>query len=125
MRAVKLLESSTDPKAVDQLAQLYDRMGKEDAACAMFQRVMDADRTATGAAVNLGTCLAKRGNVEESVRLWKDAVVRNPGLESARFNLAVALYRMGRTAEARAVLDEALKFNPASKRARELLRAMN
>jgi Flp pilus assembly protein TadD len=125
MRAVKLLEPATDPSAIDQLAQLYDRMGKEDAACEMYKRVVDADPTATGAAVNLGTCLAKQGKVEESVRLWKDALARNPGLESARFNLAVALYRMGRTAGARAVLDEALKLNPASKRARELLRAMN
>ena len=125
MRAVKLLEPASDSKAVDQLAQLYDRMGKENEACAMYERVVDADPTATGATVNLGTCLAKQGKVEESIRLWKDAVARNPGLESARFNLAVALYRLGKTSDARATLDEALKFNPASKRARELLRAMN
>ncbi len=125
MRAVKLLEPATDPKAVNQLAQLYDRMGKEDAACKMYRRVVDADPAATGAAVNLGACLAKQGHTDESIRLWKDALTRNPGLESARFNLAVALYRQGKTAEARAALEEALKFNPASKRARELLQAMN
>jgi hypothetical protein len=124
MRAVGLLESASDVKAVGQLAQFYDRMGKEDVACAMYRRVVDSDPAATGAAVNLGTCLAKQGKMEDSIRIWKSALTRDPGLESARFNLAVALYRLGKADDARATLDEGLKFNPASKRARELLQAI-
>jgi hypothetical protein len=38
-----------------------------------------------------------------------------------RFNLAVALLRTGQRAEARAVLERALEFNPSFNAARDLL----
>ncbi|MEO8130279.1 MAG: multiheme c-type cytochrome, partial [Bryobacteraceae bacterium] len=129
MRAFDLLREANanapdDIKVSSRLAQLYDRMGQEQTACGFYGRIVAADATQNAAAVNLGICLAKDGNLEESIRLWKGALQRSPALESARVNLAVAQYRKGDAAAARASLREGLKFNPVSTKILQLLREM-
>lgn len=129
MRAFDLLSKANaiapdDIKVSSRLAQLYDRMGREGQACELYARIVAADATQNAAAVNLGICLAKEGKLEESMRLWKSALQRSPVLESARLNLAVAQYRNGDVAAARASLTEGLKFNPVSTKALQLLREM-
>ncbi|MEX2263018.1 MAG: tetratricopeptide repeat protein [Bryobacteraceae bacterium] len=130
MRAFELLRKEysrhpEDLKVGGQLAQMYDRMGDERKACDIYALIVAADPASVVPAVNLGTCLAKQGRIQESIRLWKGALQRNPALESARLNLAVALYREGDLPGARATLNEALVFNPASRRIRELLQEMS
>ena len=46
-------------------------------------------------AVNLGTYYVQRGRAREAMRLWTDALSRNPALTSVRINLAVAQYQAG------------------------------
>ncbi len=115
-------ESNPDDHAVgDQLAQLLDKMGKEDEACRIFLHISDDPQAATGALINAGTCLAKDGKLDRAIPLWRRALAANPGEEAARLNLAVALYRTGAISSARMALEDGLKLDPFWTRARELL----
>jgi Flp pilus assembly protein TadD len=125
MRAFELLKktyesSPDDTRIATQLAQLYDRMGRESEACEIYERVVSHNASAFAAKVNLGTCRAKRGDLTGAVELWADVVKRSPGQEGARMNLAVAQLQLGNRAGAAATIEEGLKFNPASKRLRDL-----
>jgi tetratricopeptide (TPR) repeat protein len=66
----------------------------------------------------------ERGNYEQAIRLWTAALRISPALLLVRANLAVALLHAGRPAEARAVLEKALEFNPEFPAARKLLRGI-
>lgn len=117
MRAVALLEEAIktypdDPKVTVQLGQLYDRMGRQQEACDLYARSVVADAGPVAAAVNWGACLAARGRMEEGMRLWQAALLRNPGLEAARLNLAVAQSRSGNWPAAHDTLREALNSTP-------------
>jgi Tfp pilus assembly protein PilF len=129
MRAYELLRSEyerdpADTRIASQLAQLYDRMGQEEKACELYSHVVERNPEAVAPAVNLGACLAKQGRTVESMRLWAGVIQRSPGQEGARVNLAVAQLQSGDAATARATLAEALRWNPLSQRARELLRQL-
>jgi hypothetical protein len=129
LRAFTLLQQANaahaaDPKVMLSLAQLYDRMKREDEACALYKKVANMDETAAVAIINLGACLAKEGKAEDAIGLWQGVLETNPSLEAARLNLAVALFRAGRREQAIRHLREALRFNPASRKAAELLSGM-
>ncbi len=126
MRAFELLrrsyESDTaDEKVATQLAQLYDRMGAEPKACEIYAAIVAAKPTVIAPAVNLGACLAKRGEIEQSIRIWTEVLQRSPGLESARINLAVALKATGKADTARQVVEDGLKIDPLSRNLANLL----
>jgi hypothetical protein len=125
-RAFQLLEAEyrrnpSDVKVAAQLAQLYDRMGQEARACSMYEQIAVSGGASVAATVNLGTCRAKQGRLEDAVKLWRDALKRSPGLEGARMNLAVALFQSGDIPAARSVLEAGLRLNPVSRRIQELL----
>lgn len=123
-RAVALLEHvPEDAKVVTQLAQLTDRAGQQTKACTLYARAVALDPAPVAAAVNLGACYASEGHMDKAIPLWRAALSRNPGLEGARLNLAVALYRSGDGGGARETLREGLRFNPASARMKEMLQA--
>jgi Tetratricopeptide repeat/Cytochrome c554 and c-prime len=126
MKAFELLSKAAaehpyDARVASQLAQLYDRMGNEQKACELYAQAVASDPAAIAPKVNLGTCLAKQGRLGESINVWADVVSRSPGMEAARLNLAVAQFQSGDSEAAKATLSEALKFNPASQKAREIL----
>lgn len=126
LRAFQLLQAEyqqnpNDAKVGAQLAQLYDRMGQESRACTIYERVVAVNPSAVAAAINLGTCRAKEGRLDDAMKLWAGALERNPAHEGARMNLAVAQFQSGDVRAARATLNAGLKFNPASRRLKELL----
>lgn len=57
----------------------------------------------------LGWIHARRGNIETALPLLRNARLRNPGSAEVHFHLAYALAKAGRTGEARAELQAALK----------------
>ena len=63
----------------------------------------------------------QRGNVEEAIRFWKQALAISPSLVLVRTNLAAALLRTGHGDQAQATLRQALEFQPSSQEARDLL----
>ena len=61
------------------------------------------------------------GNLAAAIQLWREALALNPAMTLVRVNLAKALLRTGNPDEAKATLENALQFNPASPEARDLL----
>jgi tetratricopeptide (TPR) repeat protein len=129
LRALALLgpiyaADHTDAPVGDQLAQLLDKAGKQDEACNIFLQISALQDVSPAALVNAGTCLASSGKPNDAISLWKRALEKNSGEESARLNLAVALFRAGDAASARATLRQGLELDPFWSRARELFAAM-
>ena len=79
--------------------------------------------TQSSAPMNLGAYQIEQGHDEEAIRLFKEALILkiSRALLLVRLNLAVGLNRTGQPAQARAVLEKALEFNPSFTAARELL----
>jgi tetratricopeptide (TPR) repeat protein len=73
------------------------------------------------ASVGLGGIMMEHGDYAEAIRLWKDALAKNSGLELVRLNLAVALWRTGDKIAARSMLEKAVSLNPAFSPVRLLL----
>lgn len=124
--ALDLLEraaaaSPNDLPILAQLAQFYDRLGREDEALALCERLLKLEPTHTAAAVNLGIYRMKHGRPAEAIKLWEAALQRQPGLTGARMNLAVAYYRAGNLAAAEAALRKALDYEPDLDAARRML----
>jgi predicted Zn-dependent protease len=63
----------------------------------------------------------QRGNYAGAIEFWKEALALNPAMTLVRVNMATALLRVGQVGEAKAMVEKALEFNPASPEARELL----
>ena len=126
MRAWPLLQKAYDADPADtrvasQVAQLSERMGRQQEACRIWLSIA---RSTAAAAVNAGACEASAGNLDRAVEHWRAALARSAGLEAARLNLAVALVKSGKYSEAANELEEALRFNPASRRAAQLLQQL-
>ena len=113
-----------DVPILSQLAQFYDRMGREDEAAALCERILKLDPMHGAAAVNLGIYRVKGGRQDEAIALWRGALARNPALTGARVNLGVALYRAGEREEAKKELREALRWDPDAAAPRRLLAEM-
>jgi hypothetical protein len=125
-RAFNLLKeaigkSPDDPLTLSYLADLYKIRSEDSTAFDLYERLLRADPLESSAPVALGAYQMERGNNLEAIRLWTDALRKSPALLLVRVNLAIALLRTGRPAEARIVLEKALKFNPNFQAARDLL----
>ena len=125
-RALNLLEqaaivSPNDVPILVQLAQFYDRMGREQQALGLYERIVKLDPTQTGTVVNLGIYRMQHGQAAEAIALWEAALRRNPALTGARMNLAVAHYRAGNQPAAEANLVKALEYEPDLDAARRML----
>ncbi len=125
-RAFRLLQEAVaqgarDSQTLGYLAQLY-RDRRDDAhARPLYEEVWQMDKEQYAAAAALGAYQMQAGNLEEAIRLWNQALVINPGLPLTRLNLAIAQRNSGHAEDARATLQKALEFDPASKDARDLL----
>jgi predicted Zn-dependent protease len=87
----------------------------------MFRKLRQLDGDDLSASVALGAYAMEQGDYAEAIRLWDEALGKNPALLLVRMNLAVALLRTGHPEDARATLQNALEFNPDFPAARELL----
>jgi tetratricopeptide (TPR) repeat protein len=125
-RAFELLQQAeaanpSDVPVLSQLALFNDRMGREDAAMALSERILKLDPTHTAASINLGIYKIKRGQANEAIALWRKALERNPAQPGSAMNLAVALQRSGDSKGAIATLQKILDLEPDLEPARRLL----
>jgi predicted CXXCH cytochrome family protein len=125
-RAFELLQQAEtkaprDLMVLSQLAQFYDKMGNEESAMALYERMLRIEAGHPSAAANLATNLVQRGRAPEAIALWEKALVRNPAATGTRLNIAVAHYRSGNRAAAAEALKKALDFDPDNDVARKLL----
>ena len=84
-------------------------------------RLPGIDPTQSSAPMNLGAYHMEQGHYEQAIALFNQALRISPALVLVRLNLAVALIKTGRPAEARATLEKALEFNPSFTAAQDLL----
>ena len=110
-----------EPQTLSYLADLYKTRKDDRNAERLYRRLYAVDKTLSVGPMNLGAYEMERDRNEEAIRLFEEALRISPGLVLVRMDLAVALVRIGRKAEARVVLEKALWFNPSFRAARELL----
>ncbi len=125
-RALELLQRAEtkaprDVMVLSQLAQFYDKLGDEEKAMALCERILRIDPGHPAAAANLATYLIKRGRASEAIALWEKALARNPAATGTRMNLAVAHYRNGNLPAAAEAVKKALAFDPDHDFGRKLL----
>jgi len=125
-RAFHLLQQTVaggraDALTLAYLAQFY-RDRKDDAhALPLYEEAWQKDRTQSAVAAALGAYQMQRGNLEQAIHFWNQALAINPALVLVRTNLATALLRTGHPEQAQATLRQALEFQPSSQEARDLL----
>jgi len=106
-----------DPRAREHLL----RAQPADAAVLLrlerYDAVLREDPANGVALVNLGVIYAQASRTDEAARLWERALRTNPAIEGAALNLA----KIRPAAEARAILQRYLSFNPGSAAARAAL----
>jgi hypothetical protein len=113
-----------DPQTLSYLADLYKKRHDDGRALELYRTLHLVDPTDSGASAALGAYAMESGDLDSAIALWIDALSRNPALLLVRANLANALIRKHRPADARAVLLKALEFNPSFAAARNLLKTI-
>jgi Tfp pilus assembly protein PilF len=86
-------------------------------ATALYEAALRMDPSKPAALVNLGVLYARAGRNADAARLWRRALETNPALEQPVLNLAQILP----AADARAVIERYLQFNPGSVAVRKLI----
>jgi Tetratricopeptide repeat/Cytochrome c554 and c-prime len=125
-RAFHLLQQTVengggDAMTLAYLAEFY-RDRKDDAhALPLYEKAWQMDNTQSAVAAALGAYQMQRGNFEQAIRFWSQALAISPALVLVRTNLATALLRTGHAEQAQATLRQALEFQPSSQEARDLL----
>jgi Tfp pilus assembly protein PilF len=102
------------------LLRLATLEGDPKRATALYAAVLRADPANPSALVNLGVLYAQSGRADQAARLWERALEANPAIEGAALNLA----QIRPPAQARAILERYLQFNPDSSAARKRLVAL-
>ncbi len=122
-----LVIDSTSGLSHQNIATLHLRAGRLTDAEAAFRQALEIDDTLPGAHTGLGVVLAQRNRVGDALNAWRRAVALDPAEFNALFNLTIALFDAGQTAEARrygeqfmASAPQAL-FGPDIARIRQLL----
>jgi hypothetical protein len=115
-------QGTADSVALTYLAEFYRDANDNAHAIPLYQKVWLADTSQYAAASALGAYQMQSGNLPVAIRAWQAALTLNPAMTLVRVNLAKALLRTGKPDEAKATLEKALQFNPASAEVRDLLR---
>ena len=101
-------ENPTDPVALNNLAWLYQQQGDLAKARELAERAFAAAPRAPQIDDTLGWILLAQGEAERALTYISAANVSAPHNPDAQYHLAVALHRVGRPADARAVLENLL-----------------
>lgn len=114
---------SNDPAALDALAELDAERGNYTEAEAEFRRVLVLQPLDVTALSNLGTLLARQGELPAATKLLQQAYQRNRDLGGLAMNLArVQCFAGDASGEAR-TLRTALRYNPGVTRIQQQLDA--
>jgi len=105
-------ELSGDKDALVALGILSEERGDYKQAQELFQGVLKLDPRNLIAISNLGTLLAKSGDLEGAISLWRPAFERNEDVAGMAKNLAQVECMVGDLAAARATLQKTLQYSP-------------
>jgi len=104
-----------DPTSRDRrvsLGSVLASRGRDDEAISIFRVLADA-HDAEGW-YNLGTVMARQGDLNAASNAFREALAVDPSMAEARHNLGLALARAGRLSEAIVELREAVRLEPQS-----------
>ena len=102
-----LAANPDDPGVLSSFALMLQRMNDPD-ALAMAERAMKLAPQNAALAASYGSMLVNKGDLENGVRVLREARLRDPGNGSVRWLLASALTKTGKKAEAKDELRAAL-----------------
>jgi tetratricopeptide (TPR) repeat protein len=108
--AVRLLPGYA--KALFSLGVLMEERGRDQEALDRFSKAVASDPTMVAARFSLADGLRRSGKLEPSIAEYVEIITLDPSASQARFGQAMALVRLRRFAEARAVLEEATRTHP-------------
>jgi tetratricopeptide (TPR) repeat protein len=114
-------EMSGDKDALVALGILSEERGDYKQAQELFQEVLKLDSRNLIAISNLGTLLAKSGDLQGAISLWRPAFERNEDIAGLAKNLAQVQCLAGDTAAARATLQKTLQYSPGLRDVRQML----
>jgi tetratricopeptide (TPR) repeat protein len=121
-------EPALAPVACNNLAYLVaTRKGDPIAALPLAEQAFKLGRGSPEIADTLGWVHSLKGNTDEAVKYLELARKGLPGIPTVRYHLAVAYQKAGRTAEAKAELEEALLISrtfPEADEAAKLLQTL-
>jgi tetratricopeptide (TPR) repeat protein len=108
--AVRLLPGYARP--LFSLGVLMEERGRDQEAIDRFSKAVASDPAMVAARFSLADALRRSGKLEASVAQYAEIVKIDPSASQARFGQAMALVRLTRFAEARAVLEDAVRTHP-------------
>jgi tetratricopeptide (TPR) repeat protein len=114
-------ELSGDKDALAALGILSEERGDYKQARELFQEVLKLDPPNLIAISNLGTLLAKSGDLQGAISLWRPAFERNEDVAGLAKNLAQVECIAGDAAAARATLQKTLQYSPGLRDVRQML----
>jgi hypothetical protein len=114
-------ELSGDQDALAALGILSEERGDYKQARELFQEVLKLDPRNLIAISNVGTLLAKSGDLQGAISLWRPAFERNEDVAGLAKNLAQVECIAGDSAAARATLEKTLKYSPGLVDVRQML----
>ena len=83
----------------------------------LFERTLAITSNNAHAQYNLGAALARRGDVDQAIAHYREAVRIDPGLAASWSSLGGALLEQGKAREAIAPIEESLRLNPRAAKA--------
>jgi Tetratricopeptide repeat/Cytochrome c554 and c-prime len=125
-KAFEKLESlkpglTEDKDALVALGVIVEGRGDLKQAQELFQEVLARDPLNLIAISNLGTLLAKSGNLQAAISLWRPAFEQNEDVVGLAKNLARVECAAGDAAAARATLEKTLQYSPGLRDVRQLM----
>jgi len=114
-------ELTGDDAALVALGVLSEGRGDSKQAQALFEDVLKRDPVNLIAISNLGTLLAKSGDLQDAISLWRPAFERNEDVVGLAKNLARVECAAGDAAAARATLEKTLQYSPGIRDVRQLM----
>jgi predicted CXXCH cytochrome family protein len=114
-------ELSRDEEALAALGILSEKRGDYKQARELFEQVLKLDPRNLIAISNLGTLLAKSGDLQGAIARWRPAFERNEDVVGLAKNLAQVECMSGDTVAARATLQKTLQYSPGLSDVRQMM----
>jgi tetratricopeptide (TPR) repeat protein len=96
-------------RALFSLGVILEERGRDQDAIDRYSRALASDPTMVNARASLADALRRTGKLDAAVAEYVQIVTADPSASQARFGHAMALVRLRRFADARAVLEEAVR----------------
>lgn len=105
-------KSPNKPRAVNLLAQAYQKDGRYDSAILKYEHLLELVPDTADAYVNAGAAYEEMGNQEKAIELFEKAIEMNPNLAEPYDNLGKIYGRKGNFAKAKLYFEWGLQRHP-------------